>query len=118
MPLAWWTRKRNYFFYMVREFTAVPLALWLLWLLVEIKRAGNGPVGYSPHGSPAFIVFSVICLPFALYHTVTFLSLSGLIIRIKLFDKPLSPRLIVAAMFGLWGAVTALIGFVLIWFGR
>ncbi|TMF95171.1 MAG: fumarate reductase subunit C, partial [Chloroflexi bacterium] len=38
MPAGWWTRKRHYFLYVVREFTALPLALWLLWLLVEIKR--------------------------------------------------------------------------------
>jgi len=43
MPANWWTRNRHYFLYVVREFTALPLALWLLWLLVEIKRAGDGP---------------------------------------------------------------------------
>jgi fumarate reductase subunit C len=36
MSAGWWTRKRHYFLYMVREFTALPLALWLLWLLYEI----------------------------------------------------------------------------------
>ena len=45
MPGGWWMRKRHYFLYVVREFTALPLAIWLLWLLVEIKRAGDGPAG-------------------------------------------------------------------------
>src|ERR1700690_3149731 len=39
---GWWLRKGHYFWYVVREFTALPLAVWLLWLLVEIKRAGGG----------------------------------------------------------------------------
>ena len=30
-----------------------PLALWLLWFLVEIQRAQNGPKGYAPHSSTA-----------------------------------------------------------------
>ena len=118
MPAGWWTRKRHYFLYVVREFTALPLALWLLWLLVEIKRAGDGPARYSPYGSTAFVVFSVIVLLFALYHSVTFLSLTGVIIRVKLFDRPLPSGLISLAMFLLWAVASVVIGFVLIWFGR
>src|SRR5882762_6562847 len=72
MGAGWWTRKRHYFLYMVREFTALPLALWLLWLLYEIYRAGRGPAAFYPPSSIAFVVFSVICLAFALYHSFTF----------------------------------------------
>jgi succinate dehydrogenase subunit C len=118
MPASWWTTNRHYFLYVVREFTALPLALWLLWLLVEIKRAGDGPTRYSPHGSTAFVVFSVIVLLFALYHSVTFLTLSGVIIRVRVLDRQVPPRLVTAAMFGAWGAASAVVAFVLIWFAR
>jgi fumarate reductase subunit C len=118
MPVIWWTRKAHYFWYVVREFTALPLAAWLLWLLVEIKRAGGGAAQYSPHGSTAFVVFSVICLLFALYHSVTFLSLAGVIIHIRVMDRPVPSRLIVASQFGLWAVASAVIAFVLIWFGK
>jgi fumarate reductase subunit C len=118
MPANWFTRNRRYFLYVVREFTALPLALWLLWLLVEIKRAGDGPVRYAPHGSAVFVVFSGIVLLFALYHSITFLSLSGLIIRVKILDRPVPSRLITLAMFGLWAGASVVVGFVLIWFAR
>ena len=118
MPAGWWTRKRHYFFYMVREFTALPLALWLLWFLVEIKRAGDGPAAYAPHGSALFVAFSVVCLVFALYHSITFLSLAGVIIHLKVLDRPVPSGLIVLSQFGLWAVASAVIGFVLIWFGR
>jgi fumarate reductase subunit C len=118
MPAGWWTRRRNYFFYMLREFTALPMALWLLWLLVDIKRAGNGAAGYRPASSTLFVVFSVVVLAFALYHSITFLSLSGLIIRIKLFDRPVPARLITAAMFGAWFVASAIVAAVLIGFAR
>ncbi len=118
MPATWWTRKGHYFWYVVREFTSLPLALWLLWLLVEIKRAGDGPVHYAPHASLAFVVFSVICLLFALYHSFTFLSLAGVIIHLKVLDRPVPPRLIVLSQFGVWAVASVVIGFVLIWFGR
>ena len=118
MPANWWTRKRHYFFYMLREFTALPLALWLLWFLVEIKRAGDGPLAYQPHGSAPFIAFSVVCLLFALYHSTTFLSLAGVIIHVKFLGREVPSRLIVLSQFGLWALASIVIGFVLIWFGR
>ena len=118
MPADWWTRNRRYFWYVVREFTALPLAIWLLWLLVEIRRAHHGAAEYYPPRSTAFIVFSAVVLLFALYHSVTFLSLSGLIIRIKLFDRTVPSRAVSMAMFGLWALASVVVGFVLIWFAR
>lgn len=117
-PLGWWTRNRHYFFYMLREFTAVPMALWLLWLLVEIQGASNGSAHYYPHSSPAFIVFSVIVLLFSLYHSVTFLSLAGTILHFKVFDKPVPARLIVLSQFGAWLVASVVVAFVLVWFAR
>ena len=118
MPSNWWTRNRRYFMYVVREFTSLPLALWLLWFLVEIKRAGDGQAHYAPHESGAFVVFSVVCLLFALYHSVTFLSLAGVIIHVRMLDRPVPSRLIVLSQFALWAIASVVIGFVLIWFGR
>ena len=118
MSPSWWTRKRHYFLYMVREFTALPMALWLIWLLFEIRRLGSGAHGYYPPRSAAFIAFSVIVLGFSLYHSYTFLKLAGVIIRIKLFDRPIPARVIVLAMFGTWAVASAVVAFVLIWFAR
>jgi fumarate reductase subunit C len=118
MGAGWWTRKGHYFWYMVREFTALPLALWLLWLLYEIQRTGRGPSGYYAPHSTAFVVFSVVCLMFALYHSITFLSLAGVILHFKVLGKPVPSRLIVASQFGLWIVASIVIGAVLIGFGR
>lgn len=118
MPTSWWTRNRHYFNYMLREFSSVPMALWMLWLLVEIQRAGGPASQYRPHGSPAFIAFSVIVLLFSLYHSVTFLSLAGTILRFKIFDRPVPSRVIVVAMFGTWLVASAVVAFVLVWFAR
>ena len=118
MPANWWTRSRHYFWYIVREFTAVPLAVWLLWLLVEIKRAGDGPARYSPHGSAPFVIFSVVVLLFSLYHSFTFLSLAGSILHFKLLDRPVSASVIVMSQFAAWAVASGVIGFFLVWLGR
>jgi fumarate reductase subunit C len=118
MPAGWWTRNGHYFWYVVREFTSLPLALWLLWLLYDIRLAGVRPVNFHPTTSPAFVVFSVIVLLFALYHSFTFLSLAGVIIHIKVADRPVPSRLIVLSQFAMWAAASVVVGFVLIWFAR
>ena len=118
MPANWWTRQRHYFLYILREFTALPMALWLIWLLYEIRRAGGGAAHYYPPRSAAFVAFSVVVLLFSLYHSYTFLKLAGVIIRIKVLDRPIPSRLIVLAMFGAWAGASAVVAFVLIWFAR
>lgn len=104
-------RSGRYFWYVVREFTSLPLAIWLLWLLYDISRE-------QLVAQPAFVVFSIVCLPFALYHSITFLSLAGSIIHLKMLDRPLSPRLIVLSQFALWAGATLVIGFLLLWLSR
>jgi len=118
MPRGWWLRQRHYFLYIVREFTALPLALWLLWLLFEIHRAANGPKGFYASSSPVFIAFCVIVLGFALYHSYTFLSLAGVIMNFKLMGKPIPSRAIVIAMFAAWFVASVVIAAVLIGFAR
>jgi fumarate reductase subunit C len=118
MPSGWWLRKRHYFLYVVREFTALPMALWLLWLLWDIKSAGAGPSKFEPPTSLAFVIFSAVCLAFATYHSYTFLKLAGVIIHLKLFDKPVPPWVIVFTMFGLWALASIVILAALIGFGR
>ena len=111
MPANWWTRNRHYFLYVVREFTALPLALWLLWLLYDISQKSL----VSPQ---LFAIFSVICLPFALYHSFTFLSLAGAIIHLKVFDRPVSARVIVGSQFAAWIGASLVIGFLLVWLSK
>ena len=110
MPTVWWTRNRRYFLYVVREFTSVPLAIWLLWLLYAIWR--------GQRFSTAFAIFSIVCLPFALYHSWTFLSLAGTILHAKVLDRPIPSRLIVLSQFAIWAGASVVIGFLLIWFAR
>jgi fumarate reductase subunit C len=111
MPVSWWTRNRHYLLYTVREFTALPLAIWLLWLLYDISQTRI----VQP---TAFGIFSIFCLPFAVYHSYTFLKLAGDILHFKVFDRPISSRLIVLSQFGAWVAASIVIGFLLVWFAR
>jgi len=118
VPGGWWLKKGHYFWYMVREFTALPIAFWLFWFLVEIGRLRNGAAGYHPLNRAYFLVFSVLVLPFALYHSVTFLQLFGVVTRIPIGQRVVPSGLVTAALFAAWLVSSAVIAFLLVWLAR
>jgi len=115
-PVTWWLRSRGAVLYMVRELSAVPVAIWWLLFLVELSRLRDGSGGYHPLEA-WFVVVSVICLAAALYHSFTFLNLAGLIMRIPLGDRSVPPRTIVGAAFSGFAVVTVVVAALLIWGG-
>ncbi len=118
VPWGWWLKKGHYFWYMVREFTALPIAFWLFWFLVEIGRLRNGAAGYHPLNRAYFLVFSVLVLPFALYHSVTFLQLFAVVTRIPIGQRVVPSGLVAAALFAAWLVSSAVIAFLLVWLAR
>jgi fumarate reductase subunit C len=115
-PFDWWLKKRGYFLYMVRELTALPIAVWWLLFLVELTRLRDGAAGYRPLEG-WFVAVSVVCLAAALWHTYTFLTLAGLIMRIPLGDRNVAPRTIVGAAFSAFVVLTAVVAGLIIWGG-
>ena len=113
-PATWWLRRRGYFLYVVREATALPVAVWIVLFLVEVWRLRGGPSGYRPFTSPLFVGVSVVCLIAALWHSFTFLSLAGRIIRIPRREGFVHPRFIVGGMFSLLVAATIVVGGLLV----
>ena len=116
-PFTWWTRRRGYLLYMLREVTTVAIALWMILFVVEIARLRAGSGGYQPLGGPLFIAVSLVCLALAVWHSYTFLSLSGLIMRIPLGERTAPAQVIVGAAFAGFAVTTAVITGLLIWGG-
>jgi fumarate reductase subunit C len=105
----WWLRNRRYVLYMLRDFSPVPVTLWLIWWLVEINRLRAGPSGYHPHVSGAYIGFSVVCLLFAVLHSVTFLNLSGVVLSIPLGTFRPPPKVVRLLNYSLWLGLSVII---------
>jgi fumarate reductase subunit C len=63
------------------------------------------------------VAVSVVCLAAALWHSYTFLSLAGLIMRIPLGDGNVAPRTIVRAAFSGFVVVSAVVAALVIWGG-
>ena len=115
-PLTWWTRRRGYVLYLARELTALPIAIWWLLFLVELSRLRDGSTGYRPLEG-WFVAVSVVCLVAAVYHSYTFLSFAGLIMRIPLGERNVPARVIAGAAFSGFAVLTVVIAALLIWGG-
>jgi fumarate reductase subunit C len=116
-PFDWFLRRRGYLLYMIRELTAVPVAIWMVLLLFEIARLRGGAGGYQPFGGPVFVIVSLVCLASALWHSYTFLNLAGLIMRIPLGERTVPARTIVTAAFGAFLVLSAIVAGLMIWGG-
>jgi fumarate reductase subunit C len=113
----WWLRRRSYFLYMVRELTVVFMVAWLVWFLAQVAvlKAGR----YEPPTAEdwAFVAFSVVCLFFTLWHAVTFLNLSGLILRVPIGDRFVPAMAVKGAAFGGLILVTVVGAAIMIYLG-
>jgi fumarate reductase subunit C len=113
---AWFLRRTSYFLYMVRELTVIFMTAWLLWFLYQVWLLKQNAF-VTLTGNYAVLVFSAICLLFTLYHAVTFLNLSGLILRIPIGDRYVPATVVKALAFGGLLFVTAAGGAIMVYLG-
>ena len=116
MRTTWWLSRPGYIRFMIREVTSVFIAIFLVELLVLVHKIGQGPQAYAEMvaklQSPGWIVFNVVALAFALYHTVTWFRLTGVVQVVRVGERRVPPALVVAGAFVAWGVVSL---FILYW---
>ena len=110
MRLTWWLGRPGYIRFMIREVTSVFIAIFLVVLLVQVHQVAQGPDAYAAMlgrlASPGWIVFNAVALLFALYHTVTWFKLTGVVQVVRVGDRLVPPALVVAGTFVAWGVVS------------
>ena len=116
MRTNWWLSRPGYVRFMIREATSVFIAIFLIEFLVLVRAIAQGPDAYAAIvgrlASPGWIVFNAVALVFALYHTVTWFMLTGVVQVVRVGDQRVPPAMIVAGAFAAWGVVSL---FLLCW---
>ncbi len=76
----WWTRKRSYFVFVMRELSSIFVAWFVLYLVLLVYAVGRGEAAYQSFldwaSSPWVTVLNVVALVFVLLHTVTWFNLT------------------------------------------
>ena len=113
IPVLWWLRSRAYLLFMVREFTSVLIAAYLVVFLIFLQRIAAGPASYESYlrwlAQPAVLAFHLVALAAALYHSVTWLELTPMTVVIRIRGRRIPAPMIVAINVAAWVAICVLI---------
>ncbi len=114
MPATWWLQRGPYFRFMMRELTSVFVAAYLILFMVMIHRLNQGQAAYESFleslKSPLAILFHVVALAFALFHTITWFNLTPKALTFRIGEERLPPAAIIAPNYLAWIVVSAIIG--------
>ena len=103
---SWFFRQPRYMRYMAREVTCVFIGAYAVVLLVALKRLSEGRQAYEAFlqalTSPASVVFHVVVLAFALYHTTSWFNVTPKAMPIQAGEDFLPGWVIVGAHYAAW----------------
>ena len=105
LPRVWWfVRRPRYLRYMAREFTCLFIGAYTVLMIYALAQLAQGPVAWQAFlgalRTPASVVFHVLALGFAVYHSVTWFNLT---------PKALPIPYVCAAHYAGWVLVSALV---------
>jgi fumarate reductase subunit C len=116
---TWYLKRWPYRIFILREFSAVFLALYMVLLLVLVMKIHNGRGSFQDFAdtlqSPWFVAINTIALLFALLHTVTWFMAVPSAIQLRRGEEKLPPRLLIGAAYAVMlGASAVVLALVLV----
>jgi fumarate reductase subunit C len=110
----WWTRKRTYLVFVLRELSSVFVAWFVLYLVLLLYAVGRGAAAYQRFldwaAAPWVTVLNVVALVFLLLHTVTWFALTPQAMAVRVAGRRVPPWHIIA---GQYAGLVVVSGFVL-----
>lgn len=116
---GWWLKNPFFIRYMIREGTSVFMAVYSVILLVGLASLAAGGVSYDAWlaglKSPLSVLFHVLALAAAIYHTVTWFAVSPKAMPpIYLGKGPVPARAIIGGQYAGFIAVSIIV-FAIAW---
>ncbi len=113
MPATWWLHNRAYLLFMVREFTSVFIAVYVILLLVMVRRLTQGPEAYDAYlqflATPGMLAFHIVALLFALFHTITWFNILPKVVVIRLGEERVPGWIVAGVNYAAWVIVSGFI---------
>jgi fumarate reductase subunit C len=110
----WWTRKRTYFVFVMRELSSIFVAWFVVYLVVLIYAVGQGEAAYRRFldwaSAPWVTVLNVVTLMFVLLHAVTWFKLTPQAMAVRVAGRRVPGFHIIA---GQYTGLVVVSGFVL-----
>jgi fumarate reductase subunit C len=99
----WWTRKRTYFVFVMRELSSIFVAWFVVFLLLFVFAVGRSEPAYQRFldwaSSPWVVALNVVTLAFVLLHTVTWFAVTPQAMAVRVMDRTVPSFHIIAGQY-------------------
>ena len=99
----WWTRKRSYFVFVMRELSSIFIAWFVLYLLLFVRAVGRGEAAYDDFldaaASPWLVAVNMVAFGFVLLHTATWFLLTPQAMALRVRGRRVPGPVIIAAQY-------------------
>lgn len=113
VSLLWWTRKRSYFLFVMRELSSLFVAWMVFYLLLLVRAVSRGEAAYEDYldwaASPWVVALNVVAFLFLLLHTATWFNLTPQAMDLRLGGRRVPGLVIIAAQ---WAGLALVSAFV------
>lgn len=103
VPVWWWTRKRTYFVFVMRELSSLFVAWFVVYLLLLLRAIGQSDTAYQHFldgaDAPWIVVVNVVALAFLTLHTVTWFLLTPKAVVLRLRSRVVPAWLIIVSQY-------------------
>jgi fumarate reductase subunit C len=109
----WWLERRNYLIFILREFSSVFVAYFLIVTLKQVCALTRGPAAYAAFQAhmqnPLVILFNVVALAFLVLHTITWSRLVPKAFFPRSHGHPLPEMTTALPSYILWAVATIVV---------
>ena len=109
----WWTRKRTYFLFVMRELSSLFIAWLVFFLLLLIRAVAHGEAAYAEFleraASPWLVAINLVAFGFLLLHAVTWFSLTPKAMVLSVRGRRVRPAAILGAQYAGLAVVSAFV---------
>lgn len=110
---SWWLGQRRYIIYMVRELTSLFIGLYCALLAVGLIRLAQGEAAWQSFvaavTSPPGVMFQLVCLAFAIFHSVTWFAVTPKAMPLMVHGEPVTAKIIIGAHYAAWALVSLIV---------
>ncbi|WP_109509228.1 fumarate reductase subunit C [Nocardioides speluncae] len=102
--LFWWTTKRSYFLFVMRELSSLFVAWLVLFLILLVRAVSRGEAAYESFwdwaDTPWVVAINLLAFAFLVLHTVTWFNLTPQAMDLRLRGRRLPASAIIGAQYG------------------
>jgi fumarate reductase subunit C len=118
VSLFWWTERRSYLVFILRELSSVFVAWSAVFLLLLVRAVSQGADDYAGFldwaATPWVVALNVIALAFVLLHAVTWFDLTARATVVRRGGRRVPSWMIAAGGYVAWVLVSVVVAWILL----